>query len=73
MEKMNVIAPRGKTCPMEGPRGLIDDSGEIQVPNNHYYRGRIAAGELLFRGHVGQQPIVTKKSTVDRKNRGGAP
>jgi hypothetical protein len=72
MEKMLVVAPKGKTCPMERSRSLIGDAGETQVPNNHYYRSRIAYGELVFCGHVGQPVAVSVKSTVERKPRGGS-
>ena len=80
MENMIVTAPKGKTCPKERSRSLIGDTGETTVPNNNYYRCRIASGELLFKGHIGQkvttEPIVepnieSKESTIDRKKRGG--
>jgi len=71
MERMIVIAPKGKTCPMERSRALVGDKEDITVPNNHYYRSRIASGELVFKGHVGQPAAIDRKTITDRKSRGG--
>lgn len=73
MERMLVVAPKGKTCPKELSRELIGDAEEISVPNNHYYRCRIASGELLFKGHAGAKEAGKNKSPIliDRKKRGG--
>lgn len=47
METLIVIAPAGRTCPMELSRVLITDSQSVTVPNNPYYRRLIAEGSLL--------------------------
>jgi hypothetical protein len=70
MERMIVIAPKGKTCPKELSRELIGDTVETTVPNDHYYRSRISSGELVFKGHVGAPAVEQQLETV--KKRGGA-
>lgn len=48
IETLAVIAPKGKTCPMELSREVITDCGPRTVQNNTYYRRRLAEGSLLL-------------------------
>lgn len=45
---MNVIARKGLKVPIEGkPRTYITDATAVTVLDSHYYRRRIAEGDLL--------------------------
>ena len=56
MEKITVIAPKGKTCPKEASRDLITDAAPVTVPHSMYYIRRLAAGELI---ECGSAPVGT--------------
>lgn len=47
IETMTLIAPRGRTCPMEMSREVIDDQTPVVVANCNYYRARVAEGSLI--------------------------
>jgi hypothetical protein len=48
MKNIFVVAPKGKVCAKEMSRENIDDSIAQEVPENLYYRRRIAEGSLLI-------------------------
>jgi hypothetical protein len=60
-EGMNVLAPKGKTCPKELSLDIVGDTVPVRVPNNSYYRRRLAEGSLVR---------VTAPETQDKKSGG---
>jgi len=48
IEKVMVIAPKGKICSKELSKEKITDSVPVSVPNTSYYRSRLAEGSLLI-------------------------
>lgn len=59
-----VTAPKGKTCPMAMSRDKIDDTTPVRVPNDTYYRSRIAEGSLVI--VPPPAPVSEKKSGRSR-------
>lgn len=58
---MLVIAPKGKTCPRQGCRDLIDDITPREVPDTLYYRRRLAYGDLI--------PATVKKPAINHSTK----